>query len=179
MEYVLIIILILILSALSAMARKKPGSSKSRHAPPKIRMSDIRRAYKRAVNSARNQPPYPPPAQPQAAPYMPLTQVSADEDVPSEGRISSKTAAPTVAETYTGLSEEGLVKPMAVESVVPLAGIRPDVYYTNDEKPAAPVSKSSEPKAARIPLFEDQQEIVRAFIYAEILHRRAYPPRFR
>lgn len=171
MAYLLIIILILILSAISTTI-KRPGK---RYAPPRTGMSDIRRAY---VNAVRNQsPPYPPPPSPQSAPDVPPTPVSAD--APSEGRTSPEAAAPTVAESYTGLSEEGLVKPMAVESVVPLAGIRPDVYFTDEEMPAAPVNRSPAPKAARIPLFEDRQEIVRAFIYAEILPRKAYPRRFR
>ena len=179
MEFVLIIILIMIVSALSAAAKKKPGSSKSRYPQPKTRMSDIQRAYMMAAGMPeRRSAPYPPSAPPHAVPDMPLAPVSADADVPAEGRLSSEAAAPTVAESYTGLSGEGLVKPMAVESVNPLTGIQPGAYFTKEKK-TAPVSTSPAPKAAHIPLFESREEIVRAFICAEILPRRAYPRRFR
>jgi len=180
MEFILLIIVVVIISAISAAAKKKPKSSEGQDAPPPT-MSDIQRAFMMTANVPEKRPaPYPPPIPPQAAPYMALTQGSADTDVPSEGRTFSEAAAPTVAESYTGLSEEVLVKPMAIEPVVPLAGIRPDVYFAGDEKPVASVSRSPAPKAAaRIPLLNDQREIVRAFIYAEILPRRAYPPRFR
>lgn len=178
MEFVLIVILIVIVSVLSAAAKKKPGSSGSRYAPPETRMSDIQRAFMMANAPERRPAPQPTLAPFQASPDMPLTPVSAGTDASSEGRISSEAAAPTMAESYTGLSEDELVKPMGVESVVPLADIRPDVHFTDEEKPATSVPKSSAPKMARIPLFNDQQEIVRAFIYAEILPCRAYPRRF-
>ncbi len=177
MEYFLIVILILITSAISAATVRKPSSPKKRYPPPGTGTPDIRGAYQRAVSSAKNQPPHYPPPPPQPAPDAPPAPVSADAYAPSEGPLEA--AAPTMAESYTGLSEEDLVKPMAVESVVPLAGMRPEIYFTDEQKPAAPASASPAPKAARLPLFEDQREIVRAFIYAEILPSRAYPRRFR
>jgi hypothetical protein len=180
MEFILLIIVVVIISAVSAAAKKKPKSSEEQDAPPPT-MSDIQRAFMMTANVPEKHPaPYPPPTPPQAAPYSPPAPVYTDAvNVPSEVRTSPEPVAPTVAESYTGLGEEGFVTPMAAGSVSPFTDIKPAVYSMGEEKAAAPASETPAPKAAHIPLFEDQQDIVKAFIYAEILPRRAYPPRFR
>ena len=144
MEFVLIVILIVIVSVLSAAAKKKPGSSGSRYAPPETRMSDIQRAFMMANAPERRPAPQPTLAPFQASPDVPLTPVSAGTDASSERRISSEAAAPTMAELYTGLSEDELVKPWG-RIIVPLADIWPDVHFTDEENRQRPCLKAPRP----------------------------------
>lgn len=180
MEFILIIIVVVIVSAISAATKKKPQSSHDQDAPPAA-MSDIQRAFTMAANAPEKRPaPYPPPTPPQTAPYPTPTPVNAGVvHVQPQAQMTFGPVAPTVTESYTGFRDENLAKPMAAASVTPFPDIRSDVYLTDKEKTAASASPIPVPKTAPIPLFEDQQDIIKAFIYAEILPRRTYPPRLR
>jgi hypothetical protein len=168
MEFVLIIIVAVIVSVISAATKKKPKSSGEPDAPPRPTMTDIQRAFMMAANTLEKQPQQPP-----APPDSPAAYA------PPDNRPAAVSVAPAVAESYAGLGEESGVKPMAAPSVSPFAGIQLGAYFMDEEAPAKPAPKSPVPQAAQLALFEDQQDIVKAFVYAEILPRRGRAPRFR
>jgi hypothetical protein len=174
MEFVLIIIVAVIVSVISAAAKKKPRSSEQQDVPPKPTMSDIQRAFMMAADTPerRPQPPSaPPPSQaaPYPSPYPPYTPAYG----PADDRPAAASVAPAVAESYMEPGEESGIKPMAAESVSPFAGVQLGAYFMDEVEPVKPAPKSPAPQAAaRLSLFGDQQDIVKAFIYAEILPRR-------
>ncbi len=194
MEFVLIIIVIVIVSAISAAMKKKPKSSGEQGPPPRSTMSDIQRAFMMAANlqddeqsppparpaapygqqqSGPYAPPYTPPPTPYAPPARPYVQAEA-----------SAYAAPSVTESYSGLADDSGIRQMAAESANPFAGVQVSKYFMNEEdKDQMPQVSSARRQqtgaSAGIPLFEDQRDIVKAFIYAEILPRRNGAQRLR
>lgn len=201
MEFVLIIIAVVVVSAISAAMKKKPKSSGEQGPPPRSTMSDIQRAFMMAAGlqndettppTARPVPPYgqqqpgsyAPPYTTPAAPYTPPTAPYAEPSVPYAQMEPAAFAAPSVAESYTGPNDDSGVRPMAMESVNPFAGARVSSYYMDDENggqmpQASPMRQQRTGVSAGIPLFEDQRDIVKAFIYAEILPRRNGAQRLR
>jgi hypothetical protein len=170
MEFALIIIVVVIVSIISAATKKKPKSSEGQDAPPKPTLSDIQRAFMMAADTPERRPQRAPV---QAVPPPRPTAAPLDE------KPASVSVAPAIAESYTGPGEESGVRPIAAESVSPFAGIQLGAYFMDEVEPVKPARKSPEPRAVHLALFENQQDIVKAFVYAEILPRRSQPPRFR
>ena len=180
MEFVFIIIVVVIISVISAAPKKKPKSSGQPAAPPRPMMSDLRRAFMMAAGLPDEHPqqrsaPGAPSApaysyNPTYAPYVP--------DQPAAVSV-----APAIAESYEGLTARNVVRPVAVPSASPFAGVQMGAYFMDDEEPenvmTTPVQQSPMSHTAPLALFENQQDIVKAFIYAEILPRRGSVPHIR
>jgi hypothetical protein len=178
MEFVLIIIVVVIVSIISAATKKKPKSSGESDAPVRPTMSDIQRAFMMAANAPDERPQQ---IQPQAIPQgQPMVVSYASPGQPYE-RPAAVSVVPAVAESYAGISDQNAVKPMALESVSPFAGVQLGPYFMDEAEPekSTPAQKTPTPQAAHLALFENQQDIVKAFVYAEILPRRGQTPRFR
>ncbi len=177
MEFVLIVIIVVIVSVISAAVKKKPQSSGNADAPVRPTMTDIQRAFMMAADEQPDAAPRPAQQAPPAAPYAPSQPYPSA--VPyAQRQPSAAFAAPSVAASYAGLTDSAAVRPMAAESVSPYAGVQVSTYFMDDENQPQPGPKPIHPRskthaAAHIPLFEDQQDVVKAIIYAEILPRRS------
>jgi|GEM_PF-2309491 len=181
MEFVFIIIVVVIISVISAATKKKPKSSGQPDVPPRPMMSDIQRAFMMAAGLPDEHPQQP------SAPVVPSAPASSYNPtyapyVPPD-QPTAVSVAPAVAESYEGLTARNVVRPVVVPSASPFAGVQVGAYFIDDEEPksvkATPVQQSPIPHAAPLALFENQQDIVKAFIYAEILPRRGSVPHIR
>ena len=188
MEFVLIIIVVVIVSAISAAMKKKPKSSGEQGTPPRSTMSDIQRAFMMAAgmqDDEQTPPPARPPYTPSAAPYtQPAVPYAAPSQPIAQTDVAVAYAAPSVSESYAGLGDNSGVRPMAAESLNPFAGVQVSSYFMDNENggqmsQALPIRRQQTDVSAGIPLFEDQRDIVKAFIYAEILPRRNGAQRLR
>ena len=187
MEFVLLIIVGVIVAIISAATKKKPQSSGEQGAPPRPTMSDIQRAFMMAAglqDDEQNPPPVRPtaPYTPPAAPYTQPTAPYAPYEQTTEPTAAY--AAPSVAESYSGLADDAGVRPMAAESVNPYTGVQVSSYFMDEEDKdqmpqVSPAHRQQTGASAGIPLFKDQRDIVKAFIYAEILPRRNGAQRLR
>ena len=190
MEFVLIIIVIVIVSVISAAMKKKPKSSGEQGPPPRSTMSDIQRAFMMAAN-LQDDEQSPPPARP-VAPYGqqqpgPYARPSTPYVPPARPYVQAEAAAyaaPSVTESYSGPADDSGIRQMAAESANPFAGVQVSKYFMNEEDKdqmpqVSPARRQQTGASAGIPLFEDQRDIVKAFIYAEILPRRNGAQRLR
>lgn len=174
MEFVLIIIVVVIVSVISAALKKKPKSSGEQEAPPaRPTMTDIQRAFMMAAGMPENEQNRPPVRTP--APYSPSASGSYVPPVSHyEPTVAPTEFIPYAAQPYSGTSENTVVRPM--EPVNPYANAQIRSYFMDeDEKePLAQAASVREQNSmgTGIPLFEDQRDIVKALIYAEILPRR-------
>ena len=191
MEFVLIIIVVVIVSVISAAMKKKPQSSGEQNAPPRPTMTDIQRAFMMAAgipDEEQNQPPvrapygqqpgpYAPPYQPPAAPYAQTASPYAAPVAPYAQTEAVAYAEPYASESYKDATNAAGTRPAAYGSVNPFSEVQIGSYFMDDadDNPrleAAPVRRQIGTDTG-IPLFEDQRDIVKALIYAEILPRRS------
>lgn len=170
MEFALLIIVGVIVAVISAAAKKKPSSSGEQGQTPRPVMSDIQRAFMMAAG-LQDDAPSPPPVRP-VAPPMQYYAPPAEQAMPY-----AASAAPVVAEPYTRLTDNMDARSMAVESVNPFTGIQVSAYFMDDEADALPQTSLARQQqlqsSAGMRLFEDQNDLVKAVIYSEILPRRS------
>lgn len=197
MEFVLLIIAIVIVSVIAGAMKKKPKSSDEQDAPPpRHTMTDIQRAFMMAAGmpdeqSAPPRPaapydPQPGPYEPSFAPYDPQSAPYAPMYAPYEPSAAPFTppAASYVAQPFEGPTQDTRLR-TAAQSTNPFAGAQLSSYVMDEEDddlmPAAMTARQQQigGDGAGIKLFENQHDIVKGLIYAEILPRRSGAQRHR
>jgi hypothetical protein len=179
---ILLIIVGTIVSIIASALKKKPKSSEGQNAPPRPTMTDIQRAFMMAAGMPENEQDQPPPAtpysRPASAPYAPPV-APFDPPVAPYAQVESTYSAPAVAQTPAELSAR-----TATQLDNPYTSVQLSSYFMeeDDDVPAprvSSVSRQTGENAPQIALFEDQRDIVKALIYAEILPRRSGAQRLR
>lgn len=155
MEILLIIVVGVIISIVSAAGKKKPNRSSEDAAPVRPTISDIQRAFMMSGDME---------APPRREPAAAATQTASEPVAAKQTEIAAERLSARTFETATA-SKAGMNKYANID----LGSFHAESADIDDDTPL----KIKKKQRGGLNLFEDKDDFVRAVIYSEILTRKA------
>ena len=151
MEVIVIIVIGVIVSLLSAASKKKPQKD-TENAPPRPSLSDIQRAFMMSNEMGTTQ------RAPETRPVYPVSQPTVQPSAMVTDNATSQMASPA----------------SAFQAKNRYANIDLSTFHTDSAEISDMPKRTVRHAKSSLKLFEDKSDFVRAVIYSEILTRKSH-----